>query len=202
MFAEVVYEGNARNWGIVFLSFVAGLWIQGAQARSKGEKPGWSVWTYGLFGLSALAGVCATVGSWSHPFSRARETALWLKQNAPANAAIVGAPDVSFASVAEEMQRPVYFLECGCVDTFKLFAKTREDFLESEMPWRLNHALNDLHTQELLFVFYRPLNEQDAARLGEANLIATPVKSFAGADVLTESFFVYRVLRTPVANNS
>ena len=202
VFADVVYEGNARNWGIVFVSFVAGLWMQGAQARSKGEKPRWSVWTYGLFSLSMVAGVCAMVGSWSHPFSRARETALWLKQNAPANAAIVGDPDVSFASVAEEMQRPVYFLECGCVDTFKLFAKTREDFPESEMPWRLNRALNDLHTQELLFVFYRPLNEQDAARLGEANLIATPVKSFAGADVLTESFFVYRVLRIAVANNS
>jgi hypothetical protein len=201
VFADVVYEGNARNWGMVFISFVAGLWMQQAQTASNDERSSWSIWTYGLFGLSAIAGVCAMVGSWSHPFSRARETALWLKQNEPANAAIVGEPDVSFASVAEEMQRPVYFMECDCFDTFKLFARTREDFPETEMPMRLNRALNDLHTQELLFVFYRRLNDQDIERLREANLTATSVKSFGGADMLTENYFVYQVTREAVANN-
>jgi|SRR5580698_1745058 hypothetical protein len=200
-FADVVYVGNARNWGIVLVSFVAGLWMQAGQARSSGENPKWSGWTYGLLGLSTLAGVFAMVGSWSHPFSRARATAVWLKENAPANVAIVGEPDVSIASVAEEMARPVYFLECGCVDTFKLFARTRENFPETEMPMRLNRAMDDLHTQELLFVFYRPLNDQDTERLREANLTATHVRSFDGADMMTENYFIYQVTREAVANN-
>jgi hypothetical protein len=69
------------------------------------------------------------------------------------------------------------------------------------MPMRLNRAMDDLHTQELLFVFYRPLNDQDTERLREANLTATHVRSFDGADMMTENYFIYQVTREAVANN-
>lgn len=194
LFADVVYEGRVRHWGICFVAFLVGLWIQGARARYVEHRAvRWSSWAYALLGLSAAAGVFALVGSWNHPFSQARETAMWLKQNYPENAPIVGDGDVTFASVAEEMQRPVYFLECGCVDTFKLFSRDREMFPESELPQRFEHAMNDLHTQDLVFVFYRPFTPQDLEGLERAGLTSTPIRSFTGADAYLESYWVYRI---------
>lgn len=197
LFADVVYEGRVRHWGIAFVSLVAGLWLQGARARGTGERAAeWSGWVYLLLGLSAVSGAFAIAGSWTHPFSRARETAQWLEQNNPGGLPIVGEPDVSFTSVAEEMQRPVYFMECRCTDTFKLFARTREDFPETEMGQRLNLAMSDLHSQQLLFVFYRPFAEDDWARMRAAHLAATPVVQFPGADSALESFYVYQIRRS------
>lgn len=197
LFADVVYPGNVRNWGIAFISLIAGLWIQ-----SAGKKPGeegersWSPWTYSLFGASVVAAGFALFGSWSHPFSRARDTAQWLERNVPANVPLLGEPDVSFASVAEELQRPVYFPECGCVDTFKLFAKDREDFPEEELASRLSRAVETLGTSQAVFLFYRPLVGEDLGPLQQAHLQVDLLASFSGADVLTENFYVYRVRKS------
>ena len=200
LFADFVYEGHVRHWGITFVAFVAGLWIQSAHQRYiENRRPRWPVAAYALLGLSAVAGGVATVGSWAHPFSRARETAMWLKQSYPPNAPIVGDGDVTFASVAEEMQRPVYFLECGCVDTFKLFSKDREMFPEADLAQRFDRAMNDLHTPSLIFVFYRPLNLRDLGGLERAGLTSTPIRSFTGADADLESYWVYDVRRAPLA---
>jgi hypothetical protein len=94
------------------------------------------------------------------------------------------------------MQRPVYFLECGCVDTFKLFSRDRQDYAEDEAGWRLNRAMNDLHTNQLTFVFYRPLEPKDMERLNSAGLAASPLISFPGADAYLESYYIYRITRS------
>jgi hypothetical protein len=200
LFADLVYVGRVRHWGITFVSFLVGLWLQSADG-SEAEQQSWSPWTYGLLGLSTAAGVLALIGSWAHPFSRAREAAKWLQQNEPGDVALVGYPDVSFASLAEELQRPVYFLECGCVDTFKLFSKDREDFAKSEIPERMKRAMADLHTQTLVFAMYEPLDADNEQRLREAGLSARALKSFPGADSMLESYYLYTVERTPGSGN-
>lgn len=194
LFADFVYEGRVRHWGISFVSLMVGLWLQhGAGEHAKQGDRRWSVWTYGLLAMSAAAGVAAIAGSWMHPFSRARDTAFWLKKNVPSGVPIVGDPDVSFTSVAEEMQEPVYFMECRCVDTFKLFAKTREDFPEAQLGTRLDLAMSDLKTQQLAFVFYRPLKAEDIEQLNTAGLSVAPLASFPGADSYLESYYVYEI---------
>jgi hypothetical protein len=148
-----------------------------------------------LLAVSTLAGIFALIGSWTHPFSRARDTANWLKKNNYDRAPLTGLPDVSFTSVAEEMQRPVYLLECGCVDTFKLFSKERESVDEREIASRLNLALERLGSSQILFVLYRPLDEADLGRLKKEHLEAEPLASFTGAEVFTENYYVYRIAR-------
>jgi len=187
LFADVVYMGHVRHWGTAFISFVIALWMQSV----RDNRTTWSWWAYGLIGLSAVAGVLATATSWSHPYSEAKAAAVWLKQNEPANAAIVGEPDVSFASLAEELDRPVYFLECGCVDTFKLFSRSREDFDESEMGDRLLLATRKLRTQNLIFALYRPMGPTDFERLKADGLDATPIAAFAGSEC--EDYYLYRI---------
>ena len=201
LFADVVYEGRPRHWGIAFISFVVGLWLQRSSVNAEeGRCSKWSAWTYLLLGLSATAGVFAIVGSWIHPFSRARDAARWVRTSQPADLVLTGAPDVSFASLAEEMQRPVYFLECQCYDTFKLFSRDREDFDETEIPVRVNRALDKLGRNEVLFSFMEPFGPENFKGLHAAGLTAVPVKAFGGADMKSENYYFYRISRTPTTS--
>ncbi len=204
VFADVVYEGRVRHWGISFVSFVVGLWLQRVQNEADGERQtGWSRWVYLLLGMSAVAGAFATYGSWAHPFSRAREAAGWVLKTQPPNDLITGMPDVSFASLAEEMQKPVWFLECQCEDTFKLFAKDREDFPEYDIPWRVNQALDRLHRQQILFVFFHPFEARDLKGLHDAGLSAQLLQSFQGADMKSENYYFYEIRRiSPVPGDA
>jgi hypothetical protein len=193
IFADVVYVGRPRHWGITWVAFVVGLWLQMQGRKDSGDGRAWSLWTYGLLTLSAAAGVCAIVGSWTHPFSRAREAATWIEKNEPPNVPIMGMPDVSFASLAEELQRPVYFPECNCVFTFKLFANDREDFDESNLPFAIGRGLKTLGTDSVVFSFYRPLDDKDLDSLKRAGIEVSPLASFPNADMFSESFYLYQV---------
>lgn len=193
-FADVVYPGSPRHWGIAFIAFVVGLWIQSAD--TKGEAEGavpWSGWAYGLLALSTLAGIVAISVSWHRPFSRARDTAKWIEKNVPPGTLVTGAPDVNFASVGEEMQRPMYFLECQCVDTFKLFSKQRNEFSETQFAPRIEQALDLQGRQSLIFLTYRPLFPDDYQRFAQAHLNVSLLRSFTGAEMLNDNYFVYQV---------
>lgn len=195
VFADIVYPGSPRHWGIAFISLLIGLWLESAQATKGTPRAAtWSRWTYALFAVSSLAGLCALVGSWRHPFSDARRAAQWVETNQP-NEVITGMPDVSFASLAEEMQRRVYFPECNCMDTFKLFARDREDMPEAEIPFAINRAMTTLHRNELLFSFYRPFGAEEIRKLNAAGLRIQQIASFEGADMTTDNFVIYRVTR-------
>lgn len=197
--ADVVYEGHVRNWGISFVAFVIALWLQHSEGRDHGPgaPPRWNLWTYGLFAVSALAGVLAIVSSWYRPFSRAKEAGQWVAKNVPPDTLVTGAADVNLASMGEEMQRPMYFLECYCTDTFKLFSRDRENFDETEIPPRINEALRREGRQDLVLVMFRPMYTRDRDRLGRAGLSVTDLKDFGGADMPNENFFIYDVRKTP-----
>jgi hypothetical protein len=126
---------------------------------------------------------------------------MWVRASQPADAVITGAPDVSFASLAEEMQRPVFFLECDCYDTFKLFSRDREDFDQKELPERVNRALDLLGRNEILFSFMEPFKPENFQGLEAAGLTAEPVKVFDGADMKSENYYFYRISRMPVTGS-
>ena len=108
---------------------------------------------------------------------------------------LVGAPDVSFASVAEEMQRPVYFMECNCIDTFKLFSHQREDFPDEEVVNRLSNTINRLNASSLVFVFWRALLPGEIEALKARSLSISLLKEFTGADSRFENHYIYRIGR-------
>jgi hypothetical protein len=198
VFADVVYVGRVRHWGIAFVAFLVGLWLQSSNRRDGTAEPlRWSTWTYGLLGLSAVAGVIAIGSSWYRPFSRARETAKWIEENVPPGTLVTGAPDVNFASMGEERQRPMYFLECQCVDTFKLFSKGHENFTEDQFPVRVNTALDTQGRESLVFLTYRSLKSDDLQRFSRAHLNVSYLTEFSGADMPNEDYFIYQISRQP-----
>ncbi len=113
----------------------------------------------------------------------------------PKGTVITGFADVSFASLAEETQRPVWFLECECFDTFKLFSKEREDFNPDEIPARLNRALDILNRQDVVFSIFVPIDADMAKGMQAAGLQPEFLKAFAGADMKSENFYLYRIRR-------
>lgn len=209
LLADLVYEGHVRNWGISFIGFVVALWLQRTETapsppqytsttdRILHAAPGWNLWTYSLFALSALAGVLAIASAWYRPFSYARKAGQWVVANVPPGTLITGAVDVNFASMGEEIQRPMYFLECYCTDTFKLFSHDRENFDETEIPARINEALRREHQQMLIFVMYRPFWPRNYDALDKAGLNARSLAGFGGADMLNENFFFYEIKKKP-----
>ena len=193
LFADIVYVGRVRHWGISFISFLICLWIQRVRRVEAGDPhaDSWSRWTYALLGASVVAGILATASSWYRPYSQARAAAEWIKTNEPGNVALVGQPDVSFATVAERLDRPVYFLECNCVDTFKQFSKDREMYTEDLTADHLLVAYRKMGN--LVFLFYRPFTEDDLVYLQKDGLKATPLVQFPGADSEMESYYIYRI---------
>ena len=210
LFADVIYLGHARNWGIVFLAFLAALWLQQAQpapprsktAQSLNPDQGSSLtlsitpsaWSYGLLALSALAGLFATIGSWTHPFSEAGPTAAWVRANRPGTP-VVADWDYISANLGEHLQQPVYFLSCGCTDTFRLFRNDRDEFFGNQLPQRLNRAMDSLHTTHLLLATYQPLTAQSFRELRQGFLQVTPVATFTGSEEEREDFYLNDVTR-------
>jgi hypothetical protein len=194
VFADVVYVGRVRHWGISWVAFLFGLWMQSAREPDPENAPrSWSAWVYALMGLSAVAGVCAIAGSWKHSFSHAREAANWIRHNEPADVAVTGMPDVSFASLAEELQQPAYYPECECILPFKMFSNNMQDYDESDYPRALSGAMRALGTDSLVFSHFLPLQPKDIQRIEGAGMSVTPIASFPYADMVSESFFLYQV---------
>jgi hypothetical protein len=204
LFADIVYVGRVRHWGISFIAFLLCLWMQSAKReRQSVERPkSWPLPAYALMTLSAIAGIIAVVSSWTRPFSQAKATGDWINQHESGEVLLLGAPDVSFASVAEEMQRPVYFLECYCTDTFKLFSKSRDDFQDQDLGNRLSIAMRRLKVSSSVFVFYRPLLSEDLKALKAHSLSASLLKEFPGAESAFENHYVYQIRKDDHAHTS
>jgi hypothetical protein len=176
---------------MVFLAFMAALWIW--RHSYPAERLRASAWF--LLGVSALSGVIAAAGQWRHPFSNAKATADWIRSNHLDAMPLVGERDTSVVGVAEYLHRPIYMIECNCVDTYLLFSARRDDFTDAEAPQRILRAENFYHGQPLLFVEANPdgVPPSEQAALEALGLRLQPLKSFTGAEEVVENFYLFRI---------
>jgi hypothetical protein len=97
-------------------------------------------------------------------------------------------------SIAQDFQRPVYFLDCSCTDTFMRFANRRDSFDESQIPERLKLAAIQIHSPELILVTVRPLTATEVRSIAHESLSVTALVAFTGAAAWQEDFYLYKVL--------
>jgi hypothetical protein len=189
-FGHLIYEGSVRHFGVTFLAFIASLWILRAQQRRLPMA------AYLLLGISALTGIWTNVLEWRRPFSNAQHVAQWLGEQHLDQRPIAGAPDTSVSGIATVLHRPVYFLDCNCSDLFVLFSNRRDNFSPNDIPQRLAAAPGALHTQSLLYIDVTPLTAQQLATMQQMGLEITFIRSFTGALIYDENYFLYNVSRS------
>ncbi len=188
---HLVYPGSERHFGLVFLAFVAGVWI----LRASDASPlAWTI--YVLLGISALSSVWAVIGSWKHPFSNDKRAAEWMIANHLDRMPFVAEEDTSAIGVAEYLHRPVYMIECSCADTYLLFSSRRDNFTDADAPQRILEAEHFYHDQPLLFMRVRPIPPYEEGGLEQEGFKIDPLASFTGAEELYENFYFYRLTLT------
>jgi hypothetical protein len=192
-FSHLVYFGQMRHFGIAFIAFLVALWIQ------KQTRPARSVASYAFLVISAVGGVMACIGQWNHPFSQAGNEARWIRQNHLQNLPLMGAYDWSVVSVAELLQRPIYFLDCNCKDTFLLLSTRRDGFEWNQLPARLQHAFVKIGRPEAILLTTLPLTSAELADIRSRSLDVRPLAAFPGGEVDVDGPYIYDVKWEAVA---
>jgi hypothetical protein len=186
-FAQLVYMGYVRHYGITFLAFLSAVWLLRANIP---RLPGMA---YVLIGLTAVAGVYAGFQAWQRPFTNAERTARWLIANHLDTAPLAGTPDYVIASIAVLLNRPIYMLDCSCSGRFLLFTNQRDSFEESQIPARLVAAPGILHVSQLVYLGNRSLTSMEESSIQSHGFSVDSLVSFTGAQLEDENFYAYRI---------
>ena len=196
-FRHLIYPGDERHFGIVFLAFLAASWI----LRAENPAILLPIPVYILLAISALSGVWTVIGSWKRPFSYNKAVAGWIVANHLENMPLVGEEDTSVIGVAEYMHRSIYQIECSCEDTYMLFSSRRDNFTKAAAPQRLLQAAHFYHDVPLLFVRAYPMKQDEGKALKAEGFQIEPLASFKEAEEIAENFYLYRLTLTGAAKD-
>ena len=197
-FRHLIYPGYERHFGVVFLGFLAAAWM----VRAEEPSALLPISVYILLAISALSGVWATIGSWKRPFSYNKAAAEWIVANHLDKMPLVGEEDTSVIGVAEYLHRPIYQIECECVDTYLLFSSRRDSFTKSDAPRRILRAAHFYHDQPLLFVRVFPMKPEEEEGLKSEGFQIEPLATFKEAEEIAENFYFYRLTLKDTASNA
>jgi hypothetical protein len=146
-----------------------------------------------LLGVSVISGILTSVLVWTRPFSNAGASAKWIRTQPLQDAVLVGTPDYSGASLAIELNRPVYFLECGCWDRYMVFSDRRDGFNWDTIPERLARAREAMPGKQMILAVSVPLSPKYIRGLMDRDVQVSKIAEFAGSGVTFEDFYFYRV---------
>jgi hypothetical protein len=192
LFFDLMFVQPAvRHVGVTFMAFVVALWLP------RYRNPAIPQMAVLLLTANAVAGILAVYGQWHRPFSNASAAAHWIRSHGLENAALLGSTDLGVAGVAEELDRPVYFLDCSCTDRFLLFSSRRDGFDNTQVVPRIAAAQEHVPLAGAILILTRSLTSAEVHSLGHDRLSAVPVARFTGAEVLGEDFFLYRLEKRP-----
>lgn len=178
-FVHLVYTGYVRHWGIVVLAFLIAFWILCSESQGRRKV---SRVAYLFLIVGALRGVGAVAASWTHPFSETGNVAAFLRANHLADQPLVGPSDYNLAGVAEQLQRPAYFLNCNCTDTYMKFSHRRDGMTPDEVPSRIARAYRVLNVPKITLVMPDPLSEEYLRKLAAEGFTVRPLAEFSGAE--------------------
>ena len=186
-FGQLIYSGSFRHWGILFVALVIALWIQQYRQPSRS----WIVLL--VLWLGAFAGLVSLERAVAHPYSNAASASRWLREHDLRDAALIGTPDTSAAGIAQFLGRPIYFLDCGCVDTFLRFNRRRDSYSVEQLPERLAAAVAWAQARPAIFIDSYPVSDEQRKELLNRGIRLEQLAAFTGAIKTEEDFYLYRV---------
>ena len=177
---QLIYYGSVRHFGMTFLAFLLGLWM----LRAAGDAIRWPA--YILLALAAAGGVRAAWGSWQRPFSQESNAANWIVAHGLENK-----PLVAESGIGTFLQRPVYVLQCACVEQFFLFKRGSEDtgFHVADLEGAARYEAGRTFT----YIGSDSLTTSEISELQQNGLLIQPLIAFNGAEVETENLYLYSV---------
>jgi len=200
-FSHITNVAGVRHIGIVYLAFLLAL----CMLRQRGASV--SRWSYVLLATGVLASLATVAQQWGRPFTDGGEAARWIEQQKLGNLPILGTPDTMVVDVTERLNKPVYQLDCNCMDRVMTFSRRRDDYyrnphyLYSVLAMRTAQALKNLHASDALLVLNFPLPEEQRQRMVQAKIQADLAASFKRGLLPDEHFYIYRV-HAPLQENA
>ena len=177
VFSHSVYDGEIRHFGITFVAFLCCLWL----VRSR--LPARSLPILFLLGLGAISGAVSLAGQWMRPFSDIGPAARWIVDHNLRDAGLIGGQlDVVAGGVGIMLQRPVYFLYCGCVSRYVRLTNERDDFSVEQTPERLPRAAEALFPRPLILIVRVPLTTDQLAAAGARGVTLRLVRARGRAE--------------------
>jgi hypothetical protein len=189
-FLAVKYTGFLRHHGHFVLALLGAYWLgeslAGAEhrpaARARGRAPRSAMLTL-LLAIQVAATLPAAWFELRHPFSRAGETAAFIREQGLAECFLVGQPDYAASAVAIELGRPVYYPESRRSGTHLVWDAERG----AGEPLDIVSTVRELAREHgrILLIANAPL----AAEALGAEL--APIASFAPAIEASEQYYLY-----------
>lgn len=192
LFSNATSVAAIRHIGIGYIAFLVALWMM----RFRGEQV--SSLSYVLLGFAVVGNIYNVARQWGRPFADDDVTAQWIRDNHLDNEPLMGTPDTNIIGVPERLQRPVYEIECNCVDRVLTFSHRRDDFdVRKDIPARMVRGVKTLGAPSVLFLMNRPLTAEEQGELSDGRVAAAPLAKFDRGYVSDEHFYVYRLTLTP-----
>lgn len=183
------FPGLSRQHGIVFLALVCAVWMASARAPLSGWR---AVAWRSLLVISAVGGALTLISE-ARVFSNGRGVAAWLTRAGLSNALIMGSRDTTLSTVAGYLGRPLYYLECECPGSFIVWNRTRTGFLDdAEIARRANRAPPAEGGRETILITNREIPAA-VAHDNAPDRTFILLRTFAGAEIPSENYFVFRV---------
>jgi hypothetical protein len=189
LFEHLVYFGFIRHHGMAFVGFLVALWIQRSCA-SRIPAAG-----YVLLTLSAIGGILAAIGQWTHPFSNAGNIANEIRARHLNTQPLIGTFGFSAAAVAEMMAKPIYILDCNCIDTFEQYDNRRDNYDLVQVPDRMQQAMRRMNAARAVFISTWPLPATQIQQLRRRGIQLVSLGTFSGAEAPYDPTALYEVDR-------
>ncbi|HEX2056277.1 MAG TPA: hypothetical protein VHF07_07275, partial [Nitrospiraceae bacterium] len=136
LFMHFKVNHGVRHAGHLFLVFLACLWLSFSQQQVSMRIAGKSAITIGvtlMFAVHGLAGTLAAATDLALPFSAGKETAEFLERHGYGDAPMVGSKYFIVSTVANYLDRPMYYAESGRFGTFSRWKGPRTPVSPAEL---------------------------------------------------------------------
>lgn len=193
LFSHATNVAGVRHTGITYLAFLLAL------CRMRHHDLQISRWSYVLLAAGVIASIATAAQQWGRPFTDGGAAAEWIAGQKLDHLPILGTPDTMVVDVTERLNKPVYQLDCNCMDRVMTFHRRRDSYYSEPrymyrvMADRTAQAMRDLKTDEALLVLNFPLPEQQKKDLGKDDIHADLAASFERGVLPDEHFYIYRV---------
>jgi hypothetical protein len=157
LFMHFKVNHGIRHTGHLFLVLLACLWLSFSRQRSLvliSKSSAITIVVTLLFASQAVAGELAAAADLAWPFSAGKETAEFIQRRGYADAIMVGSKYFMVSTVANYLDRPMYYMETGNFGTFSRWKGQRSVVSPDDLLWTAKELARQHQKDVVMVVSY------------------------------------------------